>query len=153
MSDENKELRESKNTVQIDIDVDYLRELRTMKFDTSSKESDSAPDAKQRPTLRLFLPERQDPVVFKGMALITLGRRDATSNTYPTLDLTPDNAQKLGVSRMHAQFELINGGYHVKDLGSSNGTWLNGSKIEPHQAVPVNPSDHVRLGYLMILIG
>ena len=33
------------------------------------------------------------------------------------------------ISRQHAQVTAGDGGVHVKDLGSSNGTFLNGSRV------------------------
>ena len=40
------------------------------------------------------------------------------------------------ISRQHAQVTLQNGGVLVKDLGSSNGTFLNGSRITEAVAAP-----------------
>ncbi|MFI5208665.1 MAG: adenylate/guanylate cyclase domain-containing protein [Gemmatimonadales bacterium] len=40
------------------------------------------------------------------------------------------------ISRQHAQLSVQNGGILVKDLGSSNGTFLNGSKITEAVATP-----------------
>ncbi len=40
------------------------------------------------------------------------------------------------ISRQHAQVSASNGGVQIKDLGSSNGTFLNGSKITEAVATP-----------------
>ena len=40
------------------------------------------------------------------------------------------------ISRQHAQLSAEAGGVHVKDLGSSNGTFLNGSKVTDTVAAP-----------------
>ena len=40
------------------------------------------------------------------------------------------------ISRQHAQLSVQNGGIMVKDLGSSNGTFLNGSRITEAVATP-----------------
>ncbi len=40
------------------------------------------------------------------------------------------------ISRQHAQLTAEDGGVHVKDLGSSNGTFLNGSRISDATAAP-----------------
>jgi len=40
-----------------------------------------------------------------------------------------------GVSRQHAQVVFGNDGYHVKDLGSQNGTSVNGSRVTDHVLV------------------
>ena len=47
------------------------------------------------------------------------------------------------VSRQHAELALADGGVHVKDLGSSNGTFVNGEQIAEHVA---HPEDIVTFG-------
>jgi len=49
------------------------------------------------------------------------------------------NSKKI--SRKHAVFMLKKEGLFVKDLGSVNGTMLNGNLIEPHQWTKVNAED------------
>lgn len=52
--------------------------------------------------------------------------------------------QDAFVSDEHAEFMLTNGAWHVRDLGSTNGTYLNGAKVT--QLTPVNAGDGVRVG-------
>lgn len=106
-----------------------------------------------KPRLRLFLTTRDEPLVFEGPISITLGRDDPLSDVYPTVDLTPEKGQQLGVSRFHAQIELIDNRYHVQDLGSNNGTWLNGSRLETHRWYPLSHGDKLMLGHLLMLVG
>jgi diguanylate cyclase (GGDEF)-like protein len=40
-----------------------------------------------------------------------------------------------GVSRQHCAFNVANGSVSVRDLGSKNGSWVNGDRIEPHASV------------------
>jgi len=40
------------------------------------------------------------------------------------------------ISRQHAQLTAEDGGVHIKDLGSANGTFLNGSRISDAKAAP-----------------
>lgn len=48
------------------------------------------------------------------------------------------------LSRRHASIEYRDGGYWLSDLGSSNGTWVNGARItEPHQ---LHTGDVMQLG-------
>ncbi len=35
-----------------------------------------------------------------------------------------------GVSRRHARLDPGDGGWHVTDLGSANGTWINGERLD-----------------------
>lgn len=48
------------------------------------------------------------------------------------------------VSRQHARIEVTNDGYRVADLGSTNGTWLNGERVEG--VVDVKLGDDLRVG-------
>ncbi|PJE93805.1 peptide-binding protein [Streptomyces carminius] len=48
------------------------------------------------------------------------------------------------VSRTHAQLHSSVRGWTLRDLGSSNGTWVNGRRVTG--AVSVRPGDHVRFG-------
>lgn len=47
------------------------------------------------------------------------------------------------VSRHHARFEFDDGGWRIVDTGSTNGTRVNGRRVE---AAPVAPGDEIRLG-------
>ena len=51
------------------------------------------------------------------------------------------------VSRMHAKFsEDRDGKMTVRDLNSTNGTWLNGERLQPNEIRTLQKGDHVRLG-------
>lgn len=47
------------------------------------------------------------------------------------------------VSRRHACFECIGGSWHISDLGSTNGTFLDDVQID---RAPLRSGSHVRLG-------
>ena len=47
-------------------------------------------------------------------------------------------------SRLHAVFEQFSAGWCVTDLGSSNGTWVNGERI--WSARPLHHGDELRIG-------
>lgn len=99
-----------------------------------------------------YMPGRTDPVIVNGMKTITIGRRDPKRQINPTIDLTEDHGAKLGVSRMHAELNFVNNQYYVKDTGSSNGTWVNETKLQPYQPHPVNSGDQIRIGQIAIMI-
>ncbi len=65
---------------------------------------------------------------------VTLGR--GTEN-----DLVVPHAS---VSRAHARIQRRNGAYHLVDLNSTNGTFINDQPV--HGSVPLNPGSQVRLG-------
>jgi hypothetical protein len=63
-----------------------------------------------------------------------------------TLGRTPDNkivVHTKEVSRRHAEIVMAGGGYLVKDLGSPNGTFVNGERITEHR---LQEGDKVTLG-------
>ncbi|HEX9050537.1 MAG TPA: GGDEF domain-containing protein [Anaeromyxobacter sp.] len=47
------------------------------------------------------------------------------------------------VSRRHARVVAQDGGHEVVDLGSTNGTWVNGARVERHRLAP---GDRIRVG-------
>jgi len=52
-----------------------------------------------------------------------------------------------GVSRMHVRFSRGDQGeLLMRDLNSTNGTWLNGNLLEPEACVRVRRGDEVRIG-------
>lgn len=51
-----------------------------------------------------------------------------------------------GVSRRHCEFFVADGRVHVRDLGSTNGTVIDGSDATAHVAVPVPPGSTIRIG-------
>ncbi|MBD3236637.1 MAG: SpoIIE family protein phosphatase [Candidatus Eisenbacteria bacterium] len=52
--------------------------------------------------------------------------------------------QNPSVSRQHAELEVTPQGAHLRDLGSSNGSWVNGQPVT--SAVALRPGDRLRLG-------
>jgi len=70
---------------------------------------------------------------------ITLGRSSSNELSYP---------DDIGLSRQHLAIVNRDGQWTVEDLGSKNGTLLNGVRIE--KAMPFVPGDHVAAGHLTI---
>ena len=57
-----------------------------------------------------------------------------------------------GVSRLHAQLELKDNKLYITDLNSTNGTYVNAVRIEPHQASVLHKGDDVILGRLAVQV-
>ena len=70
------------------------------------------------------------------IAKITIGRD--TDN-----DVVVDN--KLA-SRHHAMIQKIKEAYFIKDVGSTNGTFINGVRLGPNEKARVQRGDEVRFG-------
>jgi len=62
----------------------------------------------------------------------TLGRSTGDRKPQTELDLSPYNAHDLGVSRRHAVLRIRENDVILKDIGSSNGTSVNGQKVPTH---------------------
>jgi hypothetical protein len=50
------------------------------------------------------------------------------------------------VSRRHARFEVIDGGLHLTDLGSTNKTRVNDTPLSPHTPRRLHEGDSIQLG-------
>jgi hypothetical protein len=49
------------------------------------------------------------------------------------------------VSRRHVRIDFADNGWRVEDLGSTNGTWVNGKRISPGQSVAIKAGDTLAL--------
>jgi hypothetical protein len=54
-----------------------------------------------------------------------------------------------GVSRRHATIHIAPDGITIEDLGSKNGTWKNGKRLESR--VELRDGDHIRIGGLSMV--
>lgn len=66
-----------------------------------------------------------------------------------TIGRAEDNAivlQSVEVSRHHAKIESVGNGWTITDLGSSNGTLLNGTRLAQQETEPFGVNDHVQIG-------
>lgn len=93
----------------------------------------------------------EQPILVKGGIKIMLGRY-SPGETAPSIDLTPYNANLLGVSRQHAVIIRPEKEYMLQDLGSTNGTWLNETKLTPQQIYPIRNGDLIRVGQLAFYV-
>ncbi len=82
----------------------------------------------------------------------TLGRSGEGQPIVPDVDLSPYKAYANGVSRLHAVLKLLQDQIVIMDLGSSNGTYLNGSRLPPYIETPVVHGDVIYLGKLKIQV-
>lgn len=87
-----------------------------------------------------------------GRSEFTLGRVAEGQPILPDVDLSPYEAYGQGVSRLHAALKIPGGKLAVTDLGSSNGTRVNGQKIVPHVDYPINHGDIITLGKLRLQV-
>jgi pSer/pThr/pTyr-binding forkhead associated (FHA) protein len=53
-------------------------------------------------------------------------------------------------SNHHARFQIAHGLWYVKDLGSTNGTWLNGRRITAPQRL--KKGDKIKIGHTVVTV-
>jgi len=79
-------------------------------------------------------------------AEITLGRPDAVSGFRPDIDLGPLDTQHL-TSRRHAKLVREDGALFVlEEVGTANGTFVNGTRVPPGVKTKVADGDTLRFG-------
>ncbi len=81
-----------------------------------------------------------------------IGRSTAESSLKPDVDLSPYNAEELGVSRMHAAVRQQDDTVVLTDLQSSNRTYINGQALYPHEVRVLRNGDEIRLGKLVMKV-
>jgi pSer/pThr/pTyr-binding forkhead associated (FHA) protein len=81
-----------------------------------------------------------------GKTEFTIGRSAEGQSILPDLDMEAYSAYEKGVSMLHAKIKIQDSKATIIDLGSVNGTKVNGVKITPSAACPLNNKDIVTLG-------
>jgi hypothetical protein len=106
------------------------------------------------PTIELRVDGTACEVSFASERLMILGREDAESDSVlePDVDLGPYEALDEGVSRVHAALMVNDGSLMVKDMGSTNGTFLNGYPVSGLQWRMVRNQDELQLGTLKMIV-
>jgi hypothetical protein len=100
--------------------------------------------------LRIMLRETNDLIEARFENECVIGR--AVEDVTPDIDLTRHNAVELGVSRRHVKLTRQSATIMVQDLGSVNGTFLNGQKLLPYQPRVLRNEDELRLGHMTLRI-
>ncbi len=90
--------------------------------------------------IQIFSPDGQNRFVPLDADRISLGRSSAAELSFPD-----DN----GLSRQHLAIERDGDGWALRDLGSKNGTMLNGVKVTGR--VALHPGDRIAAGHLVLI--
>lgn len=101
--------------------------------------------------LQLEVEGSPEAMLFKPKPETIFGRRDPATGAMPDIDLTPYAGYRMGVSRRHAAIRHGDEqSLDLWDLGSSNGTFLNGQRLSAHRPYRLHDGDELRLGQMVI---
>jgi hypothetical protein len=88
------------------------------------------------------LPVQADRLVIgRGLSVASMGG----------LDLSPFDDSRV-VSRTHAELERTEFGWVCRDLGATNGTYVNGERLSPGAHVAVSPGDRISLANVALTV-
>lgn len=104
----------------------------------------------ERRTLRLFIPQEVNPLIFFNPDHLFIGR--GGKNIQLDVNLSEQYGWMLGVSRKHAEIVFDMGHYYLADLNSTNGTFLNSTRLRPNERYPLESADQIRLGHFLIIV-
>ncbi|MHB8135273.1 MAG: FHA domain-containing protein [Anaerolineaceae bacterium] len=130
------------------LDSDIVEQIGFSKSDIELR-SQSKPETTE---ISLFIIESKQTLNLAGRTEFTFGRVAEGQPILPDVDLSPFEAYSQGVSRLHAALKIHHNRVTIMDLGSSNGTRVNGQKIVPHVDYPINQGDIIALGKLKIQV-
>ena len=89
----------------------------------------------------------EDGTFFPLKSKVTLiGRSDRKSGIFVEIDLSSLASDPKVLSRRHAQIEQEGDRFYITDLGSTNGTKLNGERLTPHRKYPLWEGDVLEFG-------
>jgi pSer/pThr/pTyr-binding forkhead associated (FHA) protein len=102
----------------------------------------------------LYYAEGEEILNLPDQEEFTIGRFVEGQVITPDVDLNPFDAFDKGISRLHATIRIDDkkNRIHVIDLGSANGSSVNGYEIPAHSEVPLNHGDVLSLGKLNLKV-
>lgn len=106
----------------------------------------------QKSEVVLHIMDSKTPVRLEAEGQSIIGREDQSSNNHPDINLIPYGALEKGVSRIHAMIERSEDTLTITDMGSSNGTFLNGQRLVSNQPRVIRDGDEIRFGKLIARI-
>jgi len=85
---------------------------------------------------------------------LTFGRIDRVSGATPDVNLEEFGGADLGVSRVHMSlaYDPKQQRVYIKDMGSSNGLFVNGDQLRSHEVRVLHSGDQLELGQLVLQV-
>jgi hypothetical protein len=104
-------------------------------------------------SLLLFVSGFSHPIYLEGKKSFILGR-NLENGSGPQgesiFDLSPFDALDYGVSRQHALIRPLADGFEICDMGSTNGTWLNQTRVLPGRSYRLDEESEIQLGRMVV---
>jgi hypothetical protein len=114
--------------------------------DTSELVDGKAPSSNP---IVLYLATTEAPIALERRDNLILGRKESETDKV-SLDFTPFDGKDYGVSRFHARLDGASNAPTLTDLGSTNGTYVNGQKLQQNMPHLLRSGDEVRFGRLVV---
>jgi pSer/pThr/pTyr-binding forkhead associated (FHA) protein len=127
----------------VNASVEGYDELQTVERNT---------DASSRSAITLVIGQEGHRVSVSLNKEIILGRLDPVHNNYPDVDLFEYGGLAQGVSRRHARIACQQDEVVVEDLGSVNGSSVNGEQLRPYLSYALKNGDVLQLGKVGIKV-
>src|SRR5262249_18636668 len=97
-------------------------------------------------SVRLVDPASGKAFTLDGVKEATIGRVDRATGFTPDIDITPLDAERT-LSRRHAKIIHRDGEYYVREeIGTRNGTFVNGERVQTGVDVKLSNGDKLRFG-------
>jgi hypothetical protein len=110
----------------------------------------SLPVNARRVAIRLKIGPEKREIEVPLQRSIHLGRVDPALDVYPEIDLTPYNSLGKSISRRHATISRQGDTVVIEDMGSINGTFVNGKRLDPYLPELLKSGDILQLGKLLM---
>lgn len=113
----------------------------------AEEESSINPDS----TLVIYVAGHKDqPLNVQVDKAVSFGRQPRSGLLGKHIDLSRFGAEEQGVSRLHMFLHYTDGNLFVEDNSSTNGTFVDGERLRPHQRQEITNGAEVRLGMLRL---
>ncbi len=122
-------------------DIEYMRDRTTGPMDHEIP-----------PAIKLQIADSDTVITLPLRDFMVIGRGEKPGFAQADIDLTPHKAEKFGISRQHAVISVSNGRVSIKDLNSTNGTFLNGYALQPFHSYRLRDNDELRLGKMTLQV-
>ncbi len=105
-----------------------------------------------KPSITLDISGADTPITFTNRREIIIGRADPNSEQRPDIDVSGLPINYSSISRKHLRFIFSTDSWYAEDMGSRNGSWLNGKLLLPHQRYPVRNGDQFQVGTVRLSV-